>query len=345
MVVFGAAAIDLTSQASVIVSSSAGATTFPGRVSVSLGGVGRNVAEAAHSVLSSTFPRAVKLVAARGADSFGDLLERGTAERGMRIDGLFIPPSGGRTAVCSLQLSADGDLVSGVADMKIASASPPVGAPRIAALDGNLGADTLRSILSALPSSTTTLFEPTSLAKSTSILDAAPSRPVTIATPNAIELKHMHAHAVQHGTLPPHTQESDDLVRSMRSYLALPPFITHDTLAQALAFIHAKTFQILLVKLGSKGVLSLASGEHGIVTVKHHPPPTLEKPVVNTTGAGDSFAGAILAGLFLLNRQGKTPADNTDILVQVGQLAAARSLVSPNAVGSGLDQLEKLIAQ
>ncbi|KAN0066483.1 hypothetical protein ACQY0O_000577 [Thecaphora frezii] len=398
VLIFGAAAIDVTSQAlsSASHSARAAATTYPGRVTVSLGGVSRNVAEATHRVLQSRLlPRSsrgvVKLVSPHGDDAFGALLKSGMQRLGMRTDGLFVPPQGqgesrgegegeARTAVCSLTLDDHGDLISGVADMDIpsrhlipsspstdSSAAPVLdyllaNAPRIVAFDGNLGTAQIATLLSSIhtynrtvttQSRITTLFEPTSLSKSLSVLDALSSLPtdsrptLNVATPNVLELSHMYTHARKLQFLPDPTEHDDQLVGQMHSYLALPSFITPHILQMALALVQSTAFQTLLVKFGANGVLSV-SNSLGFFSLKHHPPTKLPQTpsgtTLNTTGAGDSFAGGIIAGLYTLQAQQRPQApilseEALDKIVLLGQLTAGKSLVSSHAVGSQLETL------
>jgi pseudouridine-5'-phosphate glycosidase/pseudouridine kinase len=120
LIVVGCAAVDITAQP--LTDSDLGhQSTSPGKVSMSLGGVGRNIAEAAHRVLSSygsEFSAATLLVSTVGDDSFGRLLSEETRMLGMRTDGL-IPVHGGRSPVCSLLLEKLGGLRAGVADMDL----------------------------------------------------------------------------------------------------------------------------------------------------------------------------------------------------------------------------------
>jgi pseudouridylate synthase / pseudouridine kinase len=116
--VIGSAAIDITAQ-SALPSSASEHSTSPGSVSLSLGGVGRNMAEAAHRVLSLAPGNqdSVQLVSAIGDDAFGRLLKEEIARMKMRLDG-FIKAEA-RTAVCNLVLDTEGALVGGVADMDV----------------------------------------------------------------------------------------------------------------------------------------------------------------------------------------------------------------------------------
>lgn len=114
-------------------------STTPGTVRLTPGGVGRNIAESATQLLP---PGSVRMVAGYGADAFGSVLQTEMAAGGMRVDGLVEIPNA-RTAVCSLVLEKEGDLVAGVADMevveqlgeKLASARCQLTAGRLLGLD------------------------------------------------------------------------------------------------------------------------------------------------------------------------------------------------------------------
>ena len=124
MLVLGSAAVDISAQADrltgtdLIASSN---TTSPGRVSLSMGGVARNVAEACQRILnacSSDLRKATMLVSLIGKDHFGRLLLEDVQQLGMRTDGIM--QSGqSSTACCNMVLDVTGDLVGGVADMRI----------------------------------------------------------------------------------------------------------------------------------------------------------------------------------------------------------------------------------
>jgi pseudouridine-5'-phosphate glycosidase/pseudouridine kinase len=129
LLIVGSAAVDITAQAQAGVENALIMhSTAPGSVSLSLGGVARNIAEAAHRVLASNSPQLSSLlVSAIGHDHFGRLLISETAGTGMRVDGLV--KSDKRTAVCNMILDSNGGLIGGVADM---------GGPTTATLDGDM---------------------------------------------------------------------------------------------------------------------------------------------------------------------------------------------------------------
>jgi pseudouridine-5'-phosphate glycosidase/pseudouridine kinase len=133
LIVVGAAAVDVIAQADSSTrsdSSLINASTVPGTVETSLGGVARNVAEAAHrTLLSLKCPDAshrTLLVAPLGDDSFGAIIRQETESVGMRSDGLLVTTMPGcqtathraerRSPVCNMVLSRTGDLIGGVAD-------------------------------------------------------------------------------------------------------------------------------------------------------------------------------------------------------------------------------------
>ena len=97
-------------------------TTAPGTVTLTVGGVARNLAEAAHRVLSSgpdAQPDATLLVSPIGRnDEFSSFIVDEHDLLGMRHDGL-LRTSEQRTAVCDMVLDTSGALVGGVADMDI----------------------------------------------------------------------------------------------------------------------------------------------------------------------------------------------------------------------------------
>ncbi|KAF7793341.1 hypothetical protein EIP86_004453 [Pleurotus ostreatoroseus] len=211
LMIIGSASADITARAHS--DTSLEQSTVPGTVSVTLGGVGRNIAEAAHRVLSSSLPQSSRetvLVAPVGDDLFGSLVIDGTEKLGMRSDGI-VRVDGARSAVCNMVLNSAGNLVGGVADMNIAYELDPAEAvnavkkfrPKLVAVDGNLSEDVLGSIVRAcLGLDIGVFFEPTSVVKSTriwpavkKIIGSASHAPITFASPNFLELTQMYLSA------------------------------------------------------------------------------------------------------------------------------------------------------
>lgn len=335
------------------------------------------MAETATRVLSHHHPASsgstspVKLVSPHGKDDFGLLLRTGIEQAGMRTDGLFVPQTAKdgkehRTAVCSLMLDDAGDLISGVADMDIGQAAlypPSISGglltvlqeerPDLIVFDGNIGAKQSCELLEACESynrdnsRVLTLFEPTSISKSTTILshfsrskEAGGTEAISFATPNAVELQEIHSKAVQLGIVSASSSQasSDDV--AIPSSLLDPSII-----ANARSLVEADIFSTILLKVGRHGVVTIDARR-----VQHHPIPPGEVRVVNTTGCGDSFAGAFAAIIsHVLSRAATRVAQEDeaawyrmiDTAVQVGQLAARNTLASNKAVGDGMHLLLK----
>lgn len=107
-------------------------STIPGTVNLTLGGVARNIAEAATRVTSTAYPGTSSLlVAPIGEDSLGHVLAEQISRKGMRTDGLV--PMHEHTAVCNMVLDGQGSLVGGVSDMDITEDFSPesVGLPPV----------------------------------------------------------------------------------------------------------------------------------------------------------------------------------------------------------------------
>jgi pseudouridine-5'-phosphate glycosidase/pseudouridine kinase len=121
LIVIGSAAVDVSAQATALSATPSNIrSTLPGTVRFSLGGVGRNIAEAAHRILTSysrDMSSAILLVSPVGDDPFGRLLVDETRRLGMRTDGLMSHDN--RSAVCSMVMDSRGELIGGVADMDV----------------------------------------------------------------------------------------------------------------------------------------------------------------------------------------------------------------------------------
>jgi len=119
VVVVGCAAVDVTSRAEVFIGPDQ-KSTYPGEVSLSLGGVARNIAEATHRIMSGSTGNdaTTLLVAPIGDDEFGKFISTMTESLGMRTDGL-VSIQGRQSAVCNLLLDSHGELQCGVSDMDL----------------------------------------------------------------------------------------------------------------------------------------------------------------------------------------------------------------------------------
>lgn len=110
--------MDITAKAETNNSGDILKTTSKGAVRSSLGGVGRNVAEATHRLLPRPDSH-VLLISPVGQDQFASQIQATMGNIGMRTDGL-VQVMEGRTPVINMLLLGDGSLIGGVADISIA---------------------------------------------------------------------------------------------------------------------------------------------------------------------------------------------------------------------------------
>ncbi|KAJ3883357.1 indigoidine synthase A-like protein [Lentinula edodes] len=200
LLVFGAAAVDISANAFEMASNFASGSTVPGTIAVSLGGVARNIAEASHRVSPKG---SVLLVAPIGNDAFGHLLTEGTANFGMRTDGLLLQKNQ-RTAVCNMIMDSHGGLTTGIADMAILETkqfqTEAIGMikrvnPTLVIIDGNCSPEIISTVVKlCTEQGIKVFFEPTSVVKSTRILQAvenvsSSASPIDFISPNLIELR------------------------------------------------------------------------------------------------------------------------------------------------------------
>ncbi|KAI6129200.1 indigoidine synthase A-like protein [Pisolithus croceorrhizus] len=403
IVVVGCASVDITSKVERTPSFSQ-KTTHPGRISLTLGGVARNIAEAAHQVLTSFRGEnsATLLMAPVGEDIFGRLITDSTQSMGMRTDGLSLVP-GQQSAVCNVVLDARGGLETGIADMSLpqlwkGSEVFPVlrdYRPRFLVLDGNISSETMTVMVTeAATSNVEVFFEPTSAAKSTRILPAvvanlgqAPRSIISYASPNLLELGCMYDEARTTYDLMSHDHwwrvidgfslgssfrmELDQLAKARVSDKAPElgdlSFLVNKGVVQ-MAINLLPFFQHLVIKCGELGVVvvmrlgdtnvgkwamegsnprdryivahSQASAE--TLVVQHFPPIHVQPgTVMNTTGAGDTLVGALLAMLV------QSPNVFLDVValrnaVDIAQQAAILTLQSSSAVSPLLSSLPML---
>ncbi|KAI6136598.1 indigoidine synthase A-like protein [Pisolithus sp. B1] len=404
IVVVGCAAVDITSKVERTLSLSQ-KTTHPGKISLTLGGVARNIAEAAHWVLtgfrgeSST----TLLMAPVGEDIFGRLITDSTQSMGMRTDGLSLVP-GQQSAVCNVVLDARGGLETGIADMGLpqlwkGSEVFPVlrdHPPRFLVFDGNISADSQQSfcrcyLFCAVHLLFTPSSEPTSVAKSTRILPAVvanlgqtPRSIISYASPNLLELGCMYDEARTAFDLMSHDHwwrvidgfslgssfrmELDQLAKARVSDKAPElgdlSFLVNKGVVQ-MAINLLPFFQHLVIKCGELGVVvvmrlggtdvgkwamersnprdryivaySQASAE--TIVVQHFPPIHVQPAtIVNTTGAGDTLVGALLAMVV------QNPDTFLDVValrdaINIAQQAAILTLQSSSAVSPLLSSL------
>ncbi|PVH95631.1 hypothetical protein DM02DRAFT_617785 [Periconia macrospinosa] len=240
--------------------------------------------------------------------------------------------------------------------------------PKLLILDANWDSATLHKLIAIgqNSASTTTIFEPVSTAKSLRVL---PSKPeygpiVDIITPNEFELKALHDHAYATGLFDdPNWFATIDAIgipssglRVALSVTTTPSIVDSGIPQQAIKLL--PFFPTILTKVGPQGVLLtqliepedpiLSSPEHaqyvlarnttgdgkvGGLYVKLFAPEVVlkDEEVVSVNGIGDTFVGALAAGLV----KGKNVRD----VVGFAQKASLLSLKSKESVSPELRKL------
>ena len=235
-------------------------TSNPGTVTVSPGGVGRNIAETLARLGVS-----VSLVTALGRDGNGALLREACAAAGVDMS-MAVPvdePTGSYLAV----LDEDGELVSAISDMRamdrispsdLEAATDRLAAADLLVADCNLSTLCLEWLCRfAAARGMRLLIEPVSVPKSKKLLGFSRTAPVFGITPNAAQLA------------------------------ALTGLEGEDGIAR----LHALGFGNIVAHRGRAG--ALASDGAGVVPV----PPAPVAGIADVTGAGDAAVAGLVFGL------------------------------------------------
>jgi len=257
VIVIGGANVDIKGRAS---GSYVAGTSNPGEVTVSAGGVGRNIAENL-----ARLGNAVSLITAIGDDANGQLLRQACASTGVDIDMAIRAeaPTGSYLAV----LDDAGELVSAINDMRAMDALTTVhlearadllAAADMLVADCNLSTDCLEWLCRfSLERDVRLLIEPVSVPKARKLLSFTRSAPVFAVTPNSQQL----------------------------AALAGPDE------AEAIAGLHHIGFANVVLHRGSAG----AWASNGVDLAKISAVPVAT--VADVTGAGDAAVAGLVCGL------------------------------------------------
>jgi pseudouridine kinase len=245
------------------------ATSNPGTATVSIGGVGRNIA---HNL--ARLDISVRLISAVGRDPEGERLLSETAAAGVDVSAVR---RGGKTGVYSAVLDRSGELVIGVSAMDVIDeiTQRTLGRSRTAiesaaflVADCNLHRSSLQWLLQcAKQSGIPFLVEPVSVVK--------------VERLNAILRRGAAIH-----TVTPNQQQLGALTgRDLKSMEATQ---------KAARSLHDRGVLNVLVGLGPEGAL-LSSAERDVIK-QHHIPAAQAKPQ-DVTGGGDAHVAGYVAGL------------------------------------------------
>ncbi|KAJ8249565.1 hypothetical protein COCON_G00227810 [Conger conger] len=301
--------------------------TNPGSVYQSYGGVGRNIADC-----MARLGEPALLISAVGADTQGEALLSHCSHMDTR--GVARIP-GHRTATYCAVITGGGELSLGLGDMDIhqqitaqyvTQFEDLLSTADLICLDGNIPVSTIDYVCSvsrkyAVP----VWYEPTDTDKAPKPFLSDSWRNLSYTSPNLAELCAMN----QTLGLPTPAVLPGEVGEVLGCAVALcRPLLEH--------------LQCVLVTLGPLGVLLCGEQEggavrlsprkqprtHGLCAVHYPAVPLTPGDVVNVSGAGDSLAGAVMAGA--LRGLG---ADDS---VRLGLLAACLSLASPHPIAPSL---------
>lgn len=329
-VVIGSAVLDLKTTIEEERSNVAEATNC-GSVNISVGGVGRNIAEfLARCDMDPLF------ITKLGRDMQGEIVQNEMKNLNMDTSGVYWSRVY-KTATYNVVTSeATGELLLAVGDMKIndslstsliTSWEKEIRNASIVVLDANLPKENLHTAIEICQRYKVPVwYEPTCFTKSPRPFMGGITPNIDFASPNFVELNAMH-HALKGGQI-------SDL--EMEENLS-----TSDILKKSIEL--SKDFRSyipnLLVTLGKDGLLLVSSrrarfgeGENQSVAYLHYPAvPGHLAPVEvkNVSGAGDSLAGGILYGY--LNGYDK------DTCIKAGLLGAYKSLKATSAISDEIE--------
>ncbi|XP_016306584.1 pseudouridine-metabolizing bifunctional protein C1861.05 isoform X1 [Sinocyclocheilus anshuiensis] len=297
--------------------------TNPGSVCQSFGGVGRNIADCL-----SRLGHKPLFISAIGKDSHSDAVLNYCKHMDTSAVARLQDQ---RTATYCAVITESGELSLGLGDMDIhqqiqeqyvSQFEDQLASASLVVLDGNIPVSTIDYVCHiAKKHAVPVWFEPTDADKACKPFLSESWKALSYTSPNLAELCTMN-HTLG---LPTPTE----LPRSLEDVLGCVPALSRPLLEH---------LNCVVVTLGALGVM--VCGEHDAGTVNlqpqkqklkvrlcavHYPALAMSsKETVNVSGAGDSFAGAMMVGI--LQRL------DTDSCVRMGLLAARTSLLSPHPI-------------
>ncbi|XP_033940412.1 uncharacterized protein [Pseudochaenichthys georgianus] len=301
--------------------------TNPGSVCQSFGGVGRNIADSLSRLGCSPL-----FISATGADSHSEAVLHYCKH--MNTSGVARLEEQSTATYCAV-ITASGELSLGLGDMDIhqqitahyvSQFEKQLSSATLVCLDGNIPVSTIDYVCSiAQKHNINVWYEPTDSDKACKPFLSDAWKSLSYSSPNLAEL------------------------RTMNKTLGLPtpevlPLSVEEVLSVAVALSRPllEHLHCLVVTLGESGVLVCGEHEAGSVNLQprkqnkkrklcavHYPALTVTADeTMNVSGAGDSLAGALMAGI-LQQR-------DTDSCVRMGLLAARLSLASPHPIAPTL---------
>ncbi|XP_043981053.1 pseudouridine-metabolizing bifunctional protein C1861.05 isoform X2 [Gambusia affinis] len=301
--------------------------TNPGSVCQSFGGVGRNIADSL-----SRLEKTPLFISATGADANSDAVFNHCKH--LNTSGVARLEKQNTATYCAV-INDNGELSLGLGDMDIhqqitehyvSQFEKQISSATLVCLDGNIPVSTINYVCSLAGKHNLNIwYEPTDAEKACKPFFSDAWKSLSYSSPNLAELCMMNK------TLGLPVPE--ELPTSLEEIL---------TVAVALSRPLLENLHCLVVTLGPDGVLLCGQHEAGSVDLQprkpkgkrqlcalHYPALTVTpEETMNVSGAGDSLAGALMAGIL--------QKKDTDSCVRMGLLAARMSLSSPHPISPTL---------
>ena len=233
------------------------ADSNPGRISLSPGGVGRNIAENLRLL-----GRRVSLITIMGDDTYAGIIREHCLNVGIDLQYSFTDPLGRTSAYLCIN-EQNGDLHTAVADMaiceqltpeKLEPLLPVLNHGSMVMVDANLPAETIEWIAGKI--TVPVAADPVSVSKAGRLKPLLPG--LTLIKPNVPEAELLTGVSIQ-----------GDM-----------------NLSRAASVLHSMGVRRVYISLGARGVWADDAREGGMML------PCAPGPVLNTTGCGDAFVAA-----------------------------------------------------
>ena len=274
----------------------------PGTVFKLFGGVGRNIAEV---IARSKIGRTV-FVSAVGDDLQASALIAACKSLDIDTTYLLMCP-GARSPSYVAILDHSGEVHAAISDFEVVSSFLPIHLSsklelvlkesKVCVLDANMTSETIAHVVEkAFLFNVPVIFEPTSVAKCTRILESLKQGKIWCLTPNTLEFVTI----------------CKNLAPSLEEHLSSKLFSDQKALKIVCSFLFSKfPLTHLIIKMGKNGA-ALASNPNASSFKSPSIPAKLANPedlyltffaapsiphIVSTSGAGDSFVGGLVASL------------------------------------------------
>ena len=278
-------------------------TSNAGRLTMSVGGVGRNIAENLARLGVQT-----ALIAAVGADEFGQMIISQTEEAGVNTDAMLIVEDEPSAAYLAL-LDTKGLLITALDDSHssraltsdyLAENEALIRSADVVFIDANLTREAADMVLNLCTAENIPVcLEPVAFGLAGRFKERLNG--LFLVTPNELEAQALTN--IEVTTPQSATQAAKELIRL--------------------------GVEVAVITLAGQGIVYATAEEHGHI-------PTLATDIVDATGAGDALAAVVLFGIM-----NDLPVDEA---VRLGASAAALTLASADTVRRDLS-LESLYAQ